>query len=91
VGSVKEFWLYTGARFGIFGLVYAVIIAVYLVVTGDDNFPLLWPLLVAAVASAFLSTFLLRDLRQKVAGGVQARAERMSQRFEEMKAKEDTD
>jgi hypothetical protein len=46
---------------------------------------------VAAVLSAVVSAYLLRGMRERFAAQVQGRAERMSQRFEEMKAKEDTD
>jgi len=88
---VKEFWLYTAARFGIFAVTYAILIGAYLVVRGGGPVPVLWPLIVAALASAALSAYLLRGLRERVAGGVQHRAERMSRRFEEMRAKEDTD
>ena len=88
--AVKEFWLYTGARFGIFAVLYGVIIGVYLLVHGGP-LPIFWPLAVAALLSAAISAYALRDLRERVATGVQARAGRMSQRFEEMRAKEDTD
>ena len=50
-----------------------------------------WPLLLAAVLSTLLSAYLLRDLRERFAQQVSARADRMSTRFEEMRAREDTD
>lgn len=91
MGAVKAFWIYTGARFGIFAVLYAVIIGGYLLVNGGGPIPVFWPLIVAAIGSAVLSAYFLRDLRENLAQHVQTRAERMSSRFEEMRAKEDTD
>jgi membrane protein implicated in regulation of membrane protease activity len=87
---VKEFLVYTAARFGLFLLVYAVVAGAYVLVEGTP-IPVLWPLLLAAVLSTILSAYLLRGMRERFAATVQARADRMSQRFEEMKAKEDLD
>ena len=87
---MKEFAIYTAARFGIFALTYGLVIAAYLLVA-DAPVPVLWPLLVAAVVSTVVSTYLLRDMRDRFAAKVQQRADRMSRRFEEMKAKEDLD
>ena len=91
MGAVKAFWLYTGARFGIFAVLYAVIVGAYLLVNGGGPIPIFWPLVVAAIGSAVLSAYLLRDMRENLAQHVQSRAERMSTRFDEMRAKEDTD
>jgi hypothetical protein len=90
VGTVKEFVVYTAARFGIFAAVYGVVVAAYLVIHGGP-LPVLWPLLLAAVVSTVASAFLLRGLRDRFAAVVNDRAGRMSQRFEEMRAKEDLD
>ena len=89
-GTVKEFVVYTAARFGIFLVVYGVILGVYVLIAGTPV-PVLWPLLLAAVLSMILSTYLLRDMRERFAAKVQERADRMSRRFEEMRAKEDFD
>ena len=91
MGAVKAFWIYTGARFGIFAVLYAVIVGAYLVIHGGGPIPVFWPLIVAAIGSAVLSAYFLKDLRENLAQHVQSRAERMSQKFEEMRAKEDTD
>lgn len=88
---MKDFWLYTLARFGMFAATYAVIVGVYLLVTGADRVPLLWPLVLAAVISLVASAYVLRGMRDRLAAGIQTRAEGMSRRFEEMKAKEDDD
>lgn len=87
---MKEFIVYTAARFGLFLVVYGVIVGGYVLVNGTP-IPVLWPLLLAAVLSTFLAAVLLRGMRERFAAQVSARANRMSQRFEEMKAKEDHD
>ncbi len=88
---MREFVLYTAARFGIFGTTYAAILLVVWLVDRDGSLPVLWPLLLAAVLSTLLSVYLLRDLRERFAQRVTERADRMSTRFEEMRAREDTD
>jgi mannitol-specific phosphotransferase system IIBC component len=87
---VKEFIVYTAARFGVFAGVYGVVIGAYVLVAGTPV-PVLWPLLVAAVVSTVLSAYLLRGMRDRFAAKVHQRAERMSQRFDHMRAKEDVD
>jgi uncharacterized membrane protein len=87
---VKEFLVYTSARLGLFITTYAIIFGIYVLVAGTPV-PVLWPLLLAAVISAVLSIYLLKGMRERFAAKVQSRAARMSQRFEEMKAKEDVD
>ena len=87
---MKEFVVYTAARFALFLVVYGAIIGIYVLVAGTPV-PVLWPLLLAAVVSTVASAYLLRELRERFALKVQERAGRMAQRFEEMKAKEDLD
>jgi hypothetical protein len=88
---MREFVLYTAARFAIFGVTYGVILLVVWLVDPDGPLPVLWPLVLAAVLSAFVAARLLRDMRERFARQIQERSERMSTRFEEMRAKEDTD
>jgi hypothetical protein len=88
---VKEFLVYTAARLLVFLASYALVVGLYLLVDRDGPIPVLWPLVVAAVLSAVVSAYLLRGMRDRFALRVQSRAERMSSRFEAMKAKEDTD
>lgn len=88
---MKEFVVYTLARIGLFVASYAVIAGIYLLVTGGDTLPLLWPLLLAAVVSAVASYYLLRGQRDRFAAVVQRRAEVASARFEERRAKEDVE
>jgi hypothetical protein len=88
---VKEFLVYTLARLGLFGASYAIVIGVYLLVTGGDPVPLLWPLLLAAVVSSIASVYLLRQFRDRFAAVIDRRARAAASRFEEARAKEDTD
>ena len=76
---MKEFWTYTAARLGLFLACYGAVFGVCVLV-GGLPVPLLWPLLVAAVASSVLSVFLLRGLRTRFNDSVQARASRMATR-----------
>jgi hypothetical protein len=88
---VKEFLVYTAARLAVFVACFALVLGAWLLVDRDGPVPVLWPLLLAAVLSTLVSAYLLRGMRERFALRVQSRAERMSQRFEEMKAKEDHD
>jgi hypothetical protein len=88
---MREFVLYTAARFGIFGATYALVLLMVWLVDRNGPLPVLWPLILAAVLSTFVSAYLLRNLRERFAERVTERADRMSTRFEEMRAREDTD
>ena len=88
---MKEFFVYTLARIGLFVASYALIVGVYLLVTGGDKVPLLWPLLLAAIVSSIASVYLLRQMRERFAAVIDRRAKAASARFEEARAKEDTD
>lgn len=86
---MKEFWVYTASRVGLFVVSYAVIAAVYLLVTDDTQLPLIWPFLLAAVISSIASVYLLRGQRERFAAVVQRRADAASARFEQARSKED--
>ena len=83
--------VYTLARIGLFVASYAIVVGIYLLVTGGDPVPLLWPLLLAAVISSIASVYLLKHLRQRFAAVIDRRARAASARFEQARAKEDTD
>ena len=87
---MKEFLVYTAARFGLFAVAYGVVVGVYVLAAGTP-IPVLWPLLLAAIISMVLSMYLLAGMRERFALKIQERADRMSDRFEEMRAKEDHD
>lgn len=86
---VKEFAIYTAARIGLFVVTYAIVVGVYLVVSGGDQVPLFWPFLVAILISAIASAYLLRRQREKFALAIQRRAENASARLERARSKED--
>jgi hypothetical protein len=88
---VKEFVVYTLARLGLFVASYAIVVGIYLLVTAGDPVPLLWPLLLAAVVSSIASVYLLRQFRDRFAAVIDRRARAAASRFEEARAKEDTD
>ncbi len=88
---MKEFAVYTIARLGLFVASYAVIAGTYMLATGSDSVPVVWPLVLAAVVSAVASLYLLAGPRAAFAARVEERAAKISRRFEEARAKEDTD
>lgn len=83
--------VYTLARLGLFVAAYALVVGVYLLVTGGDPVPVLWPLLLAAVVSSIASVTMLKGLRHRFAMVIDRRAKAAAQRFEEARAREDTD
>lgn len=85
---MKEFVVYTAARLGLFLVAYALVVGVYLLVAGTP-IPVFWPFLLAIVMSAIGSAYLLRGQRDRFARKVQERAQRASEKFEQMRAKED--
>jgi uncharacterized membrane protein (DUF106 family) len=87
---MKEFLVYTAARLSLFAATYGLLVGLYVLVVGTPV-PVLMTLLVAAIISGVTSVYLLRGMRERFTARVQGRADRMSQRFEEMKAKEDVD
>jgi hypothetical protein len=88
---VKDFALYTLARFGIFAVLLGVAMLVFWLANGREGVWILWPVVTAAVTSTIVSTYALRGLREKVSAGVHERASRMAGRFEEHKAREDAE
>lgn len=86
---MKEFLIYTLSRLGLFVASYAVVIGIYLLVTGVDSIPMFWPFLVAIVISSIASVYLLKGQRARFAAVVERRAAAASRRFEESRAKED--
>jgi hypothetical protein len=90
LGRVKEFAIYTLLRLAMFVVCYAVLGAVYVALFGKTG-ALVWPFLAALVVSSLLSLKYLAPHRERFAVVVQARAERATARYEEMRSKEDTD
>ena len=86
---MKEFWVYTGLRIVVFVAALLVVSGVWMLVS--DEVPLFWPVLIAFAVSGIASYFLLARQRDAFARRVETRAARMSDRFEEMRAREDAD
>lgn len=86
---MKEFVIYTLARLGLFVASYAIVVGIYLAVTGSDPVPLLWPFLVAIGMSSIGSVYLLKGQRARFAAVVERRAAKATRRFDESRAKED--
>lgn len=85
---MKAFAIYTALRLAVFVACYAVLAWLYVGLFGQTG-ALVWPFLAALIVSAVLSWKFLAPQRERFAAVVQARAERASTRFEEMRSKED--
>jgi hypothetical protein len=86
---VKEFVVYTALRILLFVASLAIVAGIWLLL--DDEVPLLWVLVLGFALSGIASYFLLNRQRAAFASRVEARAQRASARFEEMRAREDVD
>lgn len=87
--GVKEFWIYTGMRIGLFVSSLVVVIGVWMLISGEV--PILWAVVIAFALSGVGSYFLLDGPREAFARRVEERAGRLSTRFDAMKTKEDVD
>ena len=85
---MKAFAIYTLLRLGLFITSYAVLAWLWVVAFGEDGM-LLVPLIGAVIVSSLLSLKLLAPQRERFAAVVQARAERASAKFDEMRSRED--
>ena len=83
---MKEFVIYTLARIGMFLASLLVFFGLFAML-GINS--VLWPLVLAALASGVASYYLLRGQRERIAARVDARAQAASRRFEQARAKED--
>ena len=88
-GGVKEFWVYTGLRLLLFAASVAVVGGIWLAVADSAN--LMWILVISLVVSGIASYVVLSRQRAALARHVDERARRASERFEELKAKEDVE
>ena len=86
---MKEFVVYTAARLGLFLAAYVTVVGIYLLVSGEDSIPVLWPFLVAVVISAVASIYLLRGMRDRFALAVHQRAERAATRRRAVEAEQE--
>lgn len=86
---MKEFVIYTGLRLALFLATFGVVIGLWVLVADQAN--VLVALAAAFVLSGLGSYFLLDQQREAFARRVEARAERATAAFEELKAKEDAE
>lgn len=86
---MKEFVVYTALRILLFVASAAIVAGIWLLVR--DEAPLLWVLVLGFALSGIASYFLLDRQRAAFASRVEARAQRASAAFEEMRAREDVD
>lgn len=88
-GPVKEFYVYTSLRIVLFLASLAIVGGVWALVGGDVLW--LWVIVASFLMSGMGSYFLLNHQREALARRVQTRAEAMTSKIEEMRAKEDVD
>lgn len=89
---MKAFWIYTALRLGLLFGCYAVFSGIWWGIRGDDVLrgqDLFLVLVVSALVSSVLSVKFLAVPRQRFAAQVQARAERVSAKIEEVRGRED--
>ena len=86
---MKEFWVYTLLRVLMFVACAAVVFGIWFAIAGQA--PVMWVLVIALVISGLASFFILGRQRTALARHVDARAQRMTAKIDEMRAKEDVD
>lgn len=86
---MKEFWIYTLLRIVLFLASLGIVVGVWFAIAG--SVPVLWAVVIAFVMSGLGSYFLLNRQREALARRVQTRAEAMTTKIDEMRAKEDVD
>lgn len=88
---MKPFVTYTLARLAIFGICWAVLWGASRLIFEGGAVLNVWILLLALIASALVSVFALRGLRDQVALSMQNRAKALNDRIEESRRAEDVD
>ena len=86
---MKEFWIYTLLRVALFLASFGIVVGIWFLV--DDEVPVLWAVVVSFLMSGMGSYFLLNRPREALARRVQTRAESMTSKMDEMRAKEDAE
>lgn len=89
---MKEFWIYTGMRIGLFLASLLLVTGVWLALSEEvDASSALWIVVISFLLSGVGSYFLLNRQREAFARRVEERAQRMTARFDEIKSREDAD
>lgn len=86
---MKEFWVYTALRLGLFVGSFAIVFGIWFLVA--DSVPVVWVIVIAFVMSGIASYFLLQRQREAFAVKVEGRAGKVAEKLEEQRSKEDTD
>lgn len=86
---MKEFAVYTLLRLLLFLASLGVVAGGWALVSGSEQVPVLWTVVIAFVISGALSLVVLQRPREAFARRVDARASAAASRFEELKARED--
>lgn len=86
---MKEFWIYTGMRLGLFVGAFCMVFGVWFLVADSVN--LLLVVVIAFIVSGVASYVLLERQRAAFAAKVEGRAGRITEKYEEMRSKEDDD
>lgn len=86
---MKEFWVYTALRLGLFVGSFAIVFGVWFLLA--DSVTVLWVIVIAFVISGIGSYFLLERQREAFAVKVEGRAGKVAEKLEEQRSKEDTD
>ncbi|HWJ11386.1 MAG TPA: DUF4229 domain-containing protein [Nocardioides sp.] len=86
---MKEFWIYTALRVGLFVGAFCIVFGVWFLVADSVN--LLLVVVIAFLVSGLASYVLLERQRNAFALKVEDRAGRITEKYEEMRAKEDDD
>lgn len=89
LGPVKEFWIYTAMRLGLFIGAFGIVFGAWFLV--DDTVNVLVVIIVAFLLSGVASLVFLDRQRNAFAQKVEGRAGRISDKYEEMRSKEDQD
>ena len=84
---MKDFAVYTALRLGLFVGAAALVFGAWSLVA--ESVPISWLVIVAFLVSGVASYFLLDRPRAALARRVEERAQRLSERLEEMRTKED--
>ena len=88
-GGVKEFWIYTALRLGLFVGAFCIVFGLWFLVADTVN--VLLVIVVAFLVSGIASYLLLERQRNAFAVKVEGRAGRITDKYEEMRTKEDED
>ncbi|HVK30341.1 MAG TPA: DUF4229 domain-containing protein [Nocardioides sp.] len=86
---MKEFWIYTALRVGLFVGAFCIVFGVWFLVADSVN--VLWVFVIAFLVSGAASYVLLERQRSAFAAKVEDRAGRITEKYEEMRSKEDDD